>query len=78
MTTDDLDASPGSIAEWVMALFDELHDPQVVEVELRPGVRGAPVECRDAAGMLRRRELPSPFVAGVFAKMKKLARLDAA
>lgn len=78
MPNDDQAASPNSIAEWVIAFFDELHHPQVLEVVLRPGVRAATVECRGAAGPLRQRRLPSPLVAGVFAKMKKLARLDVA
>lgn len=36
------------------------------------------VECRGPTGPLRQRRLPSPLVAGVFVKMKKLARLDVA
>ena len=78
MPNDEQAASPNSIAEWVITIFDELHDPQVLEVVLRPGVRTAVVECRGTAGPLRQRRLPSPLVAGVFAKMKKLARLDVA
>jgi hypothetical protein len=63
---------------WVISLFDELHDPQVLEVVLKPGVRATTVECRSAAGPLREHTLPSHLVAGVFAKMKKPARLDVA
>jgi hypothetical protein len=44
MPNDDQAASPNSIAEWVITIFDELHDPQVLEVVLRPGVRTATVE----------------------------------
>jgi type II secretory ATPase GspE/PulE/Tfp pilus assembly ATPase PilB-like protein len=74
----DQNAPPNSINEWVIALFDELHDPQVLEVVLEPGVRDAIVLCRGAAGTLRQRSLPSHLVAGVLAKMKKLAGLDVA
>ncbi|MFZ0772767.1 MAG: hypothetical protein WCA49_04970 [Candidatus Sulfotelmatobacter sp.] len=78
MANLDQGALPNSIAEWVIALFDELHDPQVLEVVLEPGVRHAVVECRGAAGTLRERVLPSLLVPAVLAKMKKLARLDVA
>ena len=78
MTNLDQDAPPNSVAEWVIALFDELHDPQVLEVVLTPGGGDAIMACRGAAGTLRQRRLPSPLVAGVLAKMKKLARLDVA
>ncbi len=67
-----------STAAWVTALFEELHDPQVLEVVLRPDVYAATVECRGAAGPLRQLRIPSLIVASVFAKMKKLARLDVA
>lgn len=39
---------PNSVAEWVTILFGELHDPQVLEVVLEPGVRAATVVCRGA------------------------------
>jgi hypothetical protein len=36
-TPNDVQAAPpNSIAEWVIALFDELHDPRALEVVLRP------------------------------------------
>jgi type II secretory ATPase GspE/PulE/Tfp pilus assembly ATPase PilB-like protein len=78
MANLDHDTPPGSINEWVSALFEELHDSEVLEVLLTPGVRKAIVECRGAAGTLRQRSLPSLLVPGVLAKMKKLARLDVA
>jgi type II secretory ATPase GspE/PulE/Tfp pilus assembly ATPase PilB-like protein len=77
MPSDPQDTAPTSIAEWVKALFDELHDPQVLEVALKPGTGSATIECR-GAGLLRSYTLPEPFVAGVLAKMKKLANLDVA
>src|SRR5579862_137582 len=36
---------PDSITAWVNALFEELHDSEVVEVALTPGARAAIVEC---------------------------------
>ena len=69
--------SPHSITECVMTVFDELHDPRVLEVLLREGT-AAILECRGAAGSLRRRRLPPAVATGVFAKMKKLAGLDVA
>ncbi|MGD0976267.1 MAG: hypothetical protein ABR866_19455 [Candidatus Korobacteraceae bacterium] len=77
MPSDKQDTPPDSIAEWVKALFDELHDPKVFEVVLKPGIRSAIIECR-GTGLIRRHKLPAPFIAGVFAKMKKLANLDVA
>ncbi len=74
----DQDTPPSSIAEWVIALLDELHDPQVLEVVLTPGDGDAIVICRGGAGTLRQHRLPAPLVAGVLAKMKKLASLDVA
>lgn len=70
--------SPNSIAAWVKAIFEELHNPEVFEVALTPGVGVAIVECRGLLGSIRWRKLPAPFVAGVVAKMKKLANLDVA
>jgi len=61
----------------VKSLFEELHDPKVLEVVLKTGVRAAIIECR-GAGLVRWHELPAPFIGGVFAKMKKLANLDVA
>jgi hypothetical protein len=55
---------PDSIAAWVKALFEELHDPQVIEVAVTPGVRPATVECLGAGGPLRQRRLPSSLLAG--------------
>lgn len=78
MPIDNQDTSPTSIAEWVKALFDELHDPQVLEVVLKPGTGSATIECRGTTGLLRSYTLPEPFVAGILAKMKKLANLDVA
>jgi hypothetical protein len=78
MADIDRDTPPSSIAEWVIALFDELHDPQVLEVVLTPGDGDAIVVCKAAAETLRQRSLPSHLVAGVLAKMKKLTRLDVA
>ena len=78
MRNNGHDTPPTSTAAWVKALFEELRDPQVLKVVLRPGVRAATVECRGAAGLLRRRSLHSLYVAPVLAKMKKLARLDVA
>jgi type II secretory ATPase GspE/PulE/Tfp pilus assembly ATPase PilB-like protein len=78
MANLDQDAAPNSIAEWVIALFDSLHDTTVLEVVLTPSAGDALVVCRGATGTLRQRSLPSPSVAGVLAKMKKLARLDVA
>ncbi len=78
MLNEDQDTSPNTIAEWVITLFDELQDQQALEVVLIQSVRAATVECRGAKGRVRRRRLPSRFVAGVFAKMKRLAGLDVA
>jgi len=78
MPNDDSAAAPGSIAEWVTALFDALRDPQALEVTISAGVHGATVECRGATKTLRRRGISSLFATGVFAKMKKLAGLDVA
>jgi len=77
MPSDSQDTPPTSIAGWVKALFEELHDPQVLEVVLTPGIRSATVECR-GTGSVRRYELPGLFVAGVLGKMKKVAYLDVA
>jgi type II secretory ATPase GspE/PulE/Tfp pilus assembly ATPase PilB-like protein len=78
MPSDDQDALPNSVATWVASLFDEFCDPEVLEVVLRPGVPAMTVECRGAAGPLRRLTIPSLFVSAVFAKLKKLASLDVA
>jgi type II secretory ATPase GspE/PulE/Tfp pilus assembly ATPase PilB-like protein len=78
MTNSDQHAYPNSIASWVKALFEELNDPEVLEVAVIPGVHCTLVECRGASGSIRSRQLPGPFVAGVGAKMKKLANLDVA
>jgi type II secretory ATPase GspE/PulE/Tfp pilus assembly ATPase PilB-like protein len=78
MPNSDQRTPPNSIATWVKALFEELNDPEVLEVALTPGVRAAIVECRGASGSIRLRTIPAPLVAGVVAKMKKLANLDVA
>jgi len=78
MPNHERDASPNSVTEWVMSLFDALHDLQVLEVVIKPGLDDAIVEYQSAAGTLCQRRLPSLLVAGVLAKMKKLARLDVA
>jgi general secretion pathway protein E len=80
---DGPDTSSNPINAWVEFLFDELHDdelhdPQVLEVTLKPAVGDASVECRSSAGPVRQYSLPSHLVAGVLAKMKKLAQLDVA
>jgi hypothetical protein len=46
MPSDKQDTPPDSIAEWVKSLFDELHDPKVFEVVLKPDIRSAIIECR--------------------------------
>jgi hypothetical protein len=75
---NDLDTSSNPVNAWVAFLFDELHDPQVLEVTLKPSIREATVECLSLAGPGRQYSLPSRLVAGVLAKMKKLAQLDVA
>lgn len=77
MPSDNRDTSPDSVAEWVKSLFDELHDPQVLAVVLKPGIGSAIIECR-GTGLIRSHKFPEPFIAGVLAKMKKLANLDVA
>ena len=77
MLIDSQDTSPNSVAEWVQALFDELQDSQVLEIVLKPGIHSAIIECR-GTGLMRSHKLPEHFIAGVLAKMKKLANLDVA
>ena len=78
MSRDEHEASVKSIVEWVASLFEELHDPRVVEVAIMPGVRSATVESKGAAGLVRTQHLHKLKVDGVLGKMKKMAQLDVA
>ena len=78
MSRDEHEPSVKSIVEWVASLFEELHDPRVVEVAIVPGVRFAMVEIRGTAGVLRTEHMHSLKVDGVLGKMKKMAQLDVA